>query len=554
MRADGTIVPLKKEAIYERDLARVGKLRRSLKSFAMPAVEPGSIVEYRWKESRRETNVWYFRLQLQREFPVRAVTYMIKPMPGEYSAGYSMSLWPFNCKPSPLRLDNQGFNTTSVENVPAFKEEPMMPAEANVRPWILIFYSNRSKREPQSYWDDVGKEIYRELKQTIKLSPEVKQAAEKAVQGVPETEKITALIRYIRKNLRGLFEENVSNAERARVIKAAPKDRLRNSAEILESGIGSPNELNTLFAAMATHVGLDARPVLVADRNDVIFNPTMADRYFLRNVDMAVKQGEQWRVFDVSTKLLAPDILSWQESGMRVLVSDSKKPVFIETPISPPDASVSKRAARLALTVDGSVAGTIEEIYTGHAAYEKRVELAGESESKNAEQVREQVRRVFPKAEIKDIKVENVDDPEKPLIVRFDISIPQYAQRTGKRIFIQPLLFQRGHAPLFESADREHDIYFRYAWKEMDDVAIELPEGFLPEAPASPGDLQFGAPGSHSVQLGLHNGRTLTCKRSLTFGANEVFWFPKKSYPQLKKVFDELHRRDNVTLALAQNQ
>ena len=548
VKADGTVVPLQKDTIHERDLIRIGRLKRR-QVVSNAGGETGAL-ECRWKELRRDTNVWYFRLQLQREFPVQNVTYFIKPMPSEYSAGYTLGFWPFNCKPAPLKLDNNGFNVTSVENVSAFKEEPMMPAEANVRPWILIFYHNKPKREPESYWEDVGKEVYRELKQTIKLSSELKQAADKAVQGAKEDEKILALIRYIRKNMRGLLDENVTEAERSKVIKSMPKDRWRNSAEIFESGIGMPNELNTVFAAMASHVGFDARPVLVADRNDLLFNPRLADRYFLRNVDMAVKQGESWKIFDVSTKLLAPDMLSWQESGMGVLVSDPKKPFFIETPIATPEASLTTRTARLALKVDGSLSGTVEESFTGYTAYDRRQDFTGESESKNAERIQATLMSLFPKAVVSDIKVENVEDSEKPFVLRYSISIPQYAQRTGKRLFLQPLIFQRGDTPMFPSTERVHDIYFRYAWKENDDVSIDLPQGFLPDSAVSPGVLNFGEPGSHVVQLGLKNGTVLAAKRSLRFGASETFWFPKTAYPQLKKVFDEFHRRDTLTMAL----
>jgi hypothetical protein len=375
IKADGTILELKKDAIHERDLLRAGRLSRRVKSFAMPGVEPGAIVEYKWQELRTDRNILYMRLQMQREFPVQKVTYYVKPLPPDYSAGYRMGVWPFNCQPTPLKLEDNDFNSTILENVPAFKEEAMMPAEPSVRPWLLVFYHNKGKREPQAYWEDVGKEIYKELKQTVKLSSDVKQATEKALQNTKEDDKVIALIRYIRKNMRGLFSEDVSDAERMKVIKSMPRDRRRNSAEVLESGIGTPDELNTVFAAMATHAGLDARPVLIADRNDVLFNPRMAERYFLRNVDIAVKQGERWNVFDVSARLLAPGMLSWQEAGMPVLLSDPKNPTFIQAPGSPPEASLALRTAKLSLSADGSLTGTMEERYTGHSAYDWRFEL-----------------------------------------------------------------------------------------------------------------------------------------------------------------------------------
>ena len=50
IKADGSIVELKKDAIFDRVIAQLGGQKIKAKTFAMPAVEPGVIIEYRWKE------------------------------------------------------------------------------------------------------------------------------------------------------------------------------------------------------------------------------------------------------------------------------------------------------------------------------------------------------------------------------------------------------------------------------------------------------------------------------------------------------------------------
>src|SRR5713101_8091104 len=183
-------------------------------------------------------------------------------------------------------------------------------------------------------------------------------AAAGAIEGVAgDEQKVLALVKYIRKNLRNLFSAEVTEAERAKILKQMPKDRERTSAEIFKQGIGTSDELNTLFAAMATSVGLEARPAMVADREDVVFVPNMTDRYFLRSIDMAVNIGEKWKLYDVSAHLLPANMLSWREEGMKALLSDPKKPLFVESPLSPPEASAGIRSAKLMLLEDGSIEG-----------------------------------------------------------------------------------------------------------------------------------------------------------------------------------------------------
>ena len=125
------------------------------------------------------------------------------------------------------------------------------------------------------------------------------------------------MIGVVRAHVRNLFDPGVTDAERQTYIKCLPKDRLRNAAEIFKSGLGTANEMNVVFAAMAQQIGLEARPALVADRNAILFHPkTTVDDYFIDNIDMAVKQGDAWKIFDVSTKLLPPGMISWREEGM----------------------------------------------------------------------------------------------------------------------------------------------------------------------------------------------------------------------------------------------
>lgn len=50
IKADGTILELKKDDIFERTLVKASGVKAKAKSFALPGVEPGSIIEYRWRD------------------------------------------------------------------------------------------------------------------------------------------------------------------------------------------------------------------------------------------------------------------------------------------------------------------------------------------------------------------------------------------------------------------------------------------------------------------------------------------------------------------------
>src|SRR5262245_27311555 len=153
IKPDGTIVEMKKDAVFDREIVRLSGLRLKSKSFALPAVEPGVIVEYRWIEQRPLTS-FYTRLHFQREIPVQAVKYYIKPLSDLQMGMRSIS---FHCPSVPFVKERDGYYSVSFNNVPAFHEEPRMPPEDQVRPWMLLYYSDKDKVVPEKFWKDHGK-------------------------------------------------------------------------------------------------------------------------------------------------------------------------------------------------------------------------------------------------------------------------------------------------------------------------------------------------------------------------------------------------------------
>ncbi|MBA2341744.1 MAG: DUF3857 domain-containing protein, partial [Pyrinomonadaceae bacterium] len=61
IKPDGQIIELKKDNIFERTVVKTNGIKIRVKSFAMPGVEPGAIIEYRWREVRPGFSAQYTR-------------------------------------------------------------------------------------------------------------------------------------------------------------------------------------------------------------------------------------------------------------------------------------------------------------------------------------------------------------------------------------------------------------------------------------------------------------------------------------------------------------
>jgi len=156
-------------------------------------------------------------------------------------------------------------------------------------------------------------------------------------------------------------------------------------------------------------------------------------------------------------------------------------------------------------------------------------------------------------AEITNLRIENVTDPVKPLTYNYHIHVAGYAQRTGKRLFLQPAFFQRGLKPVFSASQRQYPVYFHYPWLEQDEVLVTLPPGFVLDNADAPAPFSGGQVGEYKATIGVtKDGRLLSFKRTFFFGGGGNILFPVTAYPQLKNFFDALNTQDNHTITLKQ--
>lgn len=550
IKPDGTIVEIKKDDVLERLIVKEGGRKIKAKSFAMPAAEPGSIIEYRWKEVRKDQISFYLRLHFQRDVPVQTVKYYVKPL-SLPDFPYGMRVQTFQSQLTPFVKDKGGFYSTSLSNVPAFREEPRMPPEDSIRSWMLIYYSEDRKLVADAFWKQFGKEVYDKNKSRMKVTDEVKEAANTAIGDATEPEqKIQRIFDFCRAKIKNINDDasGLTSEERAKL-----KEN-KSPADTLKRGMGSGLDIDLLFAAMATAAGFDARIARLADRSDVFFDKTFPDDYFIGAYDIAVRVGEEWRFYDPASTYVPYGMLRWQEEFQEALLSDPKNPLWVKTPLSHPDKSKQKRVAKLRLTDDGTLEGDVKIEYHGHVGVDMKEWDDDDSPAQREETVREGIKSRMSTAEITNISIENVTDPVKPYTRAYHVRVPGYAQRTGKRLFIQPAFFQYGVGPLFPTSARRHAIYFNYPWSEEDEVTIDLPSGFTFDNVDAPSPFGSRPISEYKPILQIaNNGRTLIYKRAFYFGGDGNILFPVESYSQLKNFFDNLHKQDNHTITLKQS-
>ncbi len=544
IKPDGTIIELAKTDVFEREIAKADKIKVKAKSFAVPNIEAGVIVEYRYQETFRSTWADNMRMFFQHDIPIQSITYYFRPADNGRSLTFNMD--------NNFVKDKNGFYRATMTNVQAIKEESQMPPEDEVRSWLLVYYWDNLKDDASDFWSKAGGVIVRvwEIKDTLKPGKDMKAAATQIAAGATAPdEQLAKIFEFCKTKVKNITYDTQMTDEQKEEIKPS-----KSAMDTYKKLQGTEDDINELFASLATSLGFEARLAFGGDRSEKFFNPRQSHLSFVHFSAIAVKVNNEWKYYDPGNPFVPLGMLSWKEEDTTVLLLGYKDYLTTKTPMSGIEKSIAKRTGKFKLLEDGTLEGTIKIEYTGQLAYTYKLDNYKESGAKREENLKETIKARISTAEISEISVENATATEKPFVYQYKIRVPNYAQKTGKRLFLQPGVFEYGISPRFSTATRQYPIYFHYPWSENDTVEIELPKGFEldnAETPASISDPSKIGLLDIDIRINKANN-SLNYKRNFYFANGGKNLFQKDVYQPLKTLFDAFHKADTHTIALKQ--
>lgn len=545
IKPDGTITELGKADIFEREIAKTDKIKVKAKSFAVPNIESGVILEYRYQELYPLSSANNMRMVFQHDIPIQSISYYFKP-------AFDTKYLTFNMGVDKFVKDKSGYFRVARENVPAIKEETQMPPEDEVRQWLLLYYTSDLNADSSDFWSRAGGVLARvfDIKDTLKPGKDLKTAAATITAGATTPdEQMAKLYEFCKTKVKNITYDPTLTEEQKDEIKPS-----KSASDTYKKLQGTDDDINELFASLATASGFEARLAFGGDRSEKFFNVREAHVSFIHFSSIAVKINGRWKYYDPGDQFAPFGMLPWNEEDTAVLLLSSKDFITTRTPLSDPDKSGAKRTGKFKLLEDGTLEGTVNIEYSGQLSYVHKHDDYKDSANKREEDLKEEIKKQMSTAEVSDIRVENASDPEKPFTYIYKVRVPNYAQKTGKRLFFQPGFFEYGKGPMFSSATRKYDIFFHYPWSETDTVEYALPEGYALDTADSPAPIADGSKIS-SLDINIAVSQTagvMKYDRKFFFGGNGNYLFPASSYEAVKAYFDAFHKANSHSITLKQ--
>lgn len=543
VKPDGRSLELKKEDFHESTLVKDDSgASQKVISFAFPNLEPGDIVEYRWRE---QASTWMtFWHYCQQEIPVRDYLFVIEATNG---AVISTN----NCPRAEYAGADTDTLSVTIRNLPAFVAEPHMPPERDLRGWIRLIYNSKDETIAEG-WQRFGTAEADFFNIQTKPSSAISQKAAELVKDAGgDEDKIHRLYDFCQTQVTNFTWDDSPEMRGAKARHDAKSD-LQRPRETLLKRQGNATEINWLFASLARAAGFEVRRALHADRSDLL-NIAMRNGWdYMNRAAVAVKVREQWRIFSPGYYILPFGLLSEEAGGATAFIADRKNSIFVTLPVDEPSASTITRKGQLQLDAGGNLHGTIEYVYTGLSAVTQKSLCWWKSPAEVESLLRSRIVSRLPTAELSDITWEHLRSHDLPVILRYTVDVPAYAQRIGPRFVFTPNYFDAGSSPEFPQSERHHPVLFPLARTEHDEIEISLPPEFeLDQATAPASVARKEDPVHASFALRFFPKRhALAYERTYVQGEGGQIVFPVEGYPWLKKTFDELHRSETHTLML----
>jgi Domain of Unknown Function with PDB structure (DUF3857)/Transglutaminase-like superfamily len=535
IRPDGTVANFEGKA-FDKTIMKAKGLKYLAKTFTLPDVQVGSIIEYHYTMDLQEGLIFDSHWILSDELFTKHAKFSLKAYP-QFALRWS---WPAGLPAgTPPPKDEHGVIRMETQNVPAFQIEDYMPPENELKMRVDFTYSeNDLEHEPEKFWKKEGKKLNDRVESFLGKRKTLEQAVTQVTTAsdTPEQKlrKLYARAQQIRNTS---FETEKTEQEQKRDKEKA----ITNVEDLLRLGYGNARQINWLFVGLARAAGFQANSVFISSRGQYFFKPAMMNSSQLNGDVVVVKLDGKDIYCDPGSKFAPFGLLPWEETFVKGLRLDKDGGSWVDTSLPQSSESKIERKAELKLNEeDGSLSGKLTVTFSGLEALSRRSEVRDEDETERKKFLEDQIREYIPVG----IDVELTNHPEwntasPTLVATYDLKVPGWASAAGRRALLPFGLFSATEKQLFEHTNRVHPVYFPYPFEKTDEVTIQLPLAW--QVSSVPKEVNRDAKAAVYIRKVEDNKGALHLTRVLQ---SNMLMLDAKVYPALRAFFQTVRTGD----------
>ncbi|HTT22776.1 MAG TPA: DUF3857 and transglutaminase domain-containing protein [Candidatus Sulfotelmatobacter sp.] len=380
---DGSIVNFEGKVfdkmVVKGKRGRGDQIRIHVKSFTLPDVQVGSVLDYRYFLRYDDRTFYAPEWMIQTDLFQKNASFKFIPYSGELimahnriGRGSAWSSYLPNAGPKPqwhnMMTSSLATSPTadqyidlSLTDVPPLVEEPFMPPSNMLRYRVQFYYT--IDRSTEAYWKEEGKFWSRDVEKFLDRKAGVDEAVAKTVlpNDLPE-QKVRKIYAFVT-GLENQSYRPKREEQEEKVLGLKPNEGVE---DVIRQRSGDHDDLNRLLVAMVRAAGIPAFVMWVPSRDEKFFEPELMSTHQL-DAEIAIVQLDGKEVFsDPGTKFCPYGLLDWRYSGSRGLRQSATKGTEIgEGPMADYSKALILRRAGVKLADDGRVEGTVKAGFYG---------------------------------------------------------------------------------------------------------------------------------------------------------------------------------------------
>jgi uncharacterized protein DUF3857 len=541
---DGKIIDFNGQ-VLDKLVVKSGDIKVQEKTFTLPDVTPGSIIEYRYRTEGDPNSLYNVFWRIQEDLYIKSAHFVFQPYQGDDAPRIISRTSHLDAGVTPQK-QKDGSWALDVRDIPGVPDEDYMLPEDEIRGLVEFIYTREQHTaDAKLYWDTAAKEMIQNEDAFIGKRGSIRDLSSRlyAANDSPEVKlrKLYARAQQI---------HNV-DADREKTAQEARRDKTKennNVDDVLKRGTGDSGDIDKFFVALAQASGFDSGLVWVAPRNERRFDPGLQDRGELDDYLVWVHAGDKDYFLDPGISFCPFGQLPWYETSITSLRPTKQGAVFMPIPeANGVDSTVTRRAQLRLDESDGSMSGTLFVTYTGQRALVRRKDAHNQDETGKNKIITDEVKDWFPSdAKFELTSITGWDTPDTPLEVQGKLTLHDIAESVGRRVLLPLGFYEAGRAQLFQTASRKQDIYFHFPYVEQDDITLQLPHGWHAESLPAPDVLEPGGQLRYEISA-KQEGDALHVQRKLAVGG---ILYPVDSYGAVRKFFGAAKEGDEKQLVL----
>jgi Domain of Unknown Function with PDB structure (DUF3857)/Transglutaminase-like superfamily len=457
--------------------------------------------------------------------------------PKNYIFSYRMQ----NSKIEPSELEiyrgNKKSFTWQIQNLPAYEEMPFSADYAIYAPRLLVSLGEidiEGYKGNMTTWDEFGK-FYGSLQKSRDILPEeTKQKVHELTKGLTDPRaKVAVLYSYLQQN-----------SHYVNVSLGIGGWQASEASYVATNKYGDCKALSNFMVSILKEAGIKANAVVIKGGEwtedfitDFTYDP-------FNHVICCVPLEKDTIWLECTDQFLPPGYLSYFTSNRYGLLVEDNGGKLVHTPAYLLPDNIRVRSISAKLDLDGNLNMNSRTSYK--AFCQDRIEKMIHHNSKEELLKILKSRYSLPTYDVLSFDYKEDYSKRLPVINEFiQINVKDYAQVSGKRIFINPNILSRSDIKLTEDNDRRLDVSFKDEYRYVDTIQISIPQGYEMESKSTDMVLESKY-GKYENKLVVTGDKIIYYREQVQYSGR----FSAREYRDVVKFYNGMYDGDHKTIVL----